>query len=367
MNPRAPRFVVVLSLLLAGSTLACSKGGSGKDAPKDSGPPVHVDKVTVAVEKVPRVLTLTGSLRGERETDLAANANGRVTKTLVERGAVVKEGQVVAQLDVRSASLTAAEAAANADLARQQEVVAKRECERYASLVERGTISRAEYDKVKDQCTNTGLSVQAAKARADVAAQVVGDGIIRAPFSGTVTERYVEVGAFVRQDTRVVRLVTLDSLRLVFTVPESHLTKVKEGAEVLFRVASFPDRSFIGKIRYVGASVRESTRDLVVEATVVNKPDAASTDKTGILRPGMFASVDIVVGEDSLPVVPKTSITEKDGRSLLFVVANGRVEERVVQTGVESGTNVSVVRGLSAGDLVVTHSESPLRNGLAVN
>ncbi len=367
MIHRVPRLAFSLTVLLALSAVACAKRGEGGDAQRDSGPPVHVEKIAVAVEKVPRLLTLTGSLRGERETDLAANANGRVTKTLVERGAVVREGQIVAQVDVRSASLTAAEAAANADLARQQEVVAKRECERYASLVERGTISRAEYDKVKDQCTNTGLSVQAAKARADVAAQVVGDGVIRAPFAGTVTERYVDVGAFVRQDTRVVRLVTLDSLRLVFTVPESHLTKVKEGAEVLFRVASFPEKSFVGKVRYVGASVRESTRDLVVEATVTNKADALSGDKSGALRPGMFASVDIVVGEDSLPVIPKSSITEKDGRSLLFVVVAGRVEERVVQTGVEAGANVSIVRGLSAGDFVVTHSESPLRNGLAVN
>jgi RND family efflux transporter MFP subunit len=154
--------------------------------------------------------------------------------------------------------------------------------------------SQAEYDRISDQCRTTPLSVTASEARAHAAALVVGDGVIRAPFAGVVTERYVEVGQYVRQDTKVVALVDLDPLRLEFTVPEASLAAVKEGNKVTFTVSAYPDRSFDGTVKYVGAAVREATRDLVTEAIVPN------ADK--FLRPGMFASVLLETGTEKTPV-----------------------------------------------------------------
>jgi RND family efflux transporter MFP subunit len=345
--------VLALSLLLSG----CKENAANSTAAPP--PPVHVETVAVREQPMPRVLMLTGNLRGQRETDLAANAAGRVLSTFVERGSEVKQGDILAKLDIRAASLSAAEAKAAAELARTQADNAKRDCARVESLFKEGSISQAEYDRTSDQCRTTPLSVAASEARAQAAALVVGDGVVRAPFGGTVTERYVEVGQFVRQDTKVVALVDLGQLKLEFTVPEANIASIKEGGRVTFSVTGYPDRTFEGTVKYIGASVRTTTRDLVAEAIVAN-PDR-------LLKPGMFASVALETGNEPTPVIPKTAILQKEGRTHVMIVKDGRIDERVVQTGPVAGDVVGVTRGLTTGDKVVVGALDSLRNGQLVN
>ena len=321
--------------------------------------PVHVEMSEAREEKIPRVLALTGTLRGKQETDLAANASGRVLATLVERGSEVKSGDLLARLDVRAAALSATEARANADVTRTRAETAKRDCDRYAALLAQGAIAQGDYDRVADQCSTSSSSIAAAQARAASAAQMVGDGLIRAPVAGTITERYVNVGEFVRQDTKVVSLVAMDSLRLEFSVPEANLSAVKQGGTMTFTVPTYPDRQFTGTVRFISAAVRETTRDMIAEAVVDNADRA--------LRPGMFASISLLVGEAPMPVVPKSAVVEKDGRTHLFAVVDQRLEERVVQIGAPKGDLVSIVRGLRAGEKVVTAPTEANHNGQTVN
>jgi RND family efflux transporter MFP subunit len=226
------------------------------------------------------------------------------------------------------------------------------------SLLESKAISQAEFDRTADQCRTIPLTRQAAQARAAAAAHAVLDGTVRAPFAGVIRERSVEVGEYVRPDSRIATLLEIDPLRLELTVPEAAAPTVKTGAEVTFTVAGFPDRTFKGTVSLVSPAVREATRDVLVSAEVPN-PDHA-------LKPGMFADVRIVSGESKEPVVPATAILEKQGREVVFVVVDGRVEERVVQRGATKGDLVACVRGLSAGDTVVNHPDAKLYNGQAV-
>jgi RND family efflux transporter MFP subunit len=320
---------------------------------------VHVETVEVREEAMPRALKLTGTLRGREQTDLAANAAGRVVETFVERGAQVKKGDLLVRLDTRSAALTAAEARANAALAREQAETAKRECERYLKLREQGAVSAAEYDRMSDSCRTAPLAIEAASARAQAMALVVGDGSIRAPFAGVITERFVEVGQYVRADSRVVTLVSLDPLKLELTVPEANVALVKEGGALTFTVPAYPGREFAGTVRFVGAAVRESTRDLVAEAVVEN-PDRA-------LYPGMFATIALKTGEAPAPVVPRAALVEKEGLTRVFAVVNGRLEERVVQLGPQKGDLVALSRGVARGDRVVMKPAATLQNGQAVD
>src|SRR4051812_22899476 len=292
------RSTYILSLALLGlAALAGCKGGSADAAAAvKEEPPVSVQTEAVQVIEVPRTLRLTGTLRGDRETDLAANASGRVTATSVERGEQIKPGQVLAKLDTRAAALSAADARAQVDSIRAQAEQAQGECDKYEQLKARGAISDLEYQQKITQCRTLPLNVQAASARAALAAQNVGDGVIRAPFAGVVTERYVEVGQFVRQDSRVVTIVSADPLRLQIAVPEAQIGSVKEGAEVTFTVAAYPKRTFEGKVRFVSGALRATTRDLVVEAIVPN-PDRA-------LLPGMFADLELGIGTQRLASVP---------------------------------------------------------------
>ncbi|WP_437589090.1 efflux RND transporter periplasmic adaptor subunit [Sorangium sp. So ce1000] len=350
---------LLLLLALAAAAAGCEETrASASTAAEASGPKAHVETAEVREQPMPRSIALTGTLRGDRETDLAANAAGRVLETFVERGAEVKKGDLLARLDVRAAALTAAEAQANAALTRAQEETAKRECERYEALLEGGAISRVEHDRIADQCRSAPLSVAAASARARAAAQSVGDGQIRAPFDGVVAERFVDVGEYVRQDSRVVALVSKGAPRLRFTVPEASLAAVETGGALTFTVPAYPRRPFAGTVRWIGAAVRETTRDLVAEAEV--------QDPGGALRPGMFASVALAIGEVPSPVVPRSAIVPREGRAHLFAVVDGRLEERVVQTGAEKGDAIAVLRGVRVGEAIVTNPSEALRNGQAV-
>ena len=347
-------------IALAGALLTGALGCKAKaeTSAGPSGPRVRVETVEVREEPMPRSLLLTGTLRAAQQTDLAANAMGRVLETLVERGAEVKKGDLLARLDVRAASLTAAEAQAMAALARRQESTAKRECERYKTLFAQGAIGQAELDRVADQCQSSPLSVAAAEARARAASQVVGDGHIRAPFAGVVTERFVDAGEYVRTDTKVVSLVSLDALRLEITVPEASIGKVAPGGTLTFEVPAYPGRRFTGTVRYVGASVRETTRDLVAEAEVDNADRA--------LRPGMFASVALLAGETRVPVAPQGVVLVREGSARVFAVVDRRLEERVVQPGVIKGDLIALVRGAHVGDKLVKSPSEALRNGQLV-
>lgn len=348
----------LLGLALASAAIAsCKKQGPGGDNLEDA-ETVHATPLAVKKVSVPKTIRLTGTLRGFRETDLAANAAGRILATSVERGQSVKAGTVLAELDVRAAALAANEARAQAESAKAHEAQAKAECERYEKLKASGAISDLEYDRVAANCRTLPLSAEAASARAQLAAQNVGDGIIRAPFAGVVTERHVEVGQYVRQDSRVVTIVSLDPLRLELAVPEKHVARIEEGSDVQFKVAAYPDKNFVGKIRFVSGAVRAATRDLVVEAIAENP--------NKLLRPGMFADASIAVGKHELFSVPKSAVVEKDGKTHAYFIVDGRLEERLLSLGPEVGDWVSVESGVKATDKVATGDKSTFSNGLRV-
>jgi RND family efflux transporter MFP subunit len=337
---------------------AADVGAAASAEASASAAPAKVETEAVTAVEVPKTLRLTGTLRGNREADLAANATGRVLAVGIERGDQVKLGAVLAKLDVRAATLTASEARAQAASAHTQQDLARDECEVYAKLKERGALSDLEYSQRVAQCKVLPLTAEAATARADLAAQNVGDGIIRAPFAGIIAERFIEVGQYVRQDTKVATIVSLDPIRLQVAVPEAEVASVREGAVVSFGVSAYPERRFEGKLRFVSGVVRASTRDLVVEAVVENK------DR--LLLPGMFADVALAVGSQQLPSVPREALVVHGEHSRLFVVNGGRLEERVVALGPAVGGRVAVLRGVAVNDQVVVSDPSALVNGQTV-
>lgn len=350
------------SALLALLALAGCKKPEGKaeltSAKQEA--PVHVETVAVAERAVPEYLVLTGSLRASLESDVAADAAGKVTATFVERGQRVKKGDTLAILDARGAAITASAMSAQSNLARAQLEQAQRECERVKSLKETGAISQAEYDRVTAQCQTTQWQVAAAQAQAQSAQKVVGDAVIRAPFSGMVGERAVSVGQYVQPSTKIVSLYDPDPLRLELTVPEQNVAGLKVDMPVVFSVGTFGDEKFTGTVKFISPNVRPTTRDLVIEAFCPN-PE-------GRLRPGMFALAKLAIGETKLPAVPTSSVKKNEaGDAHVYVVAEGRVQERVVQLGGETDGQVGVVVGVKAGEQVVVKPGADVRDGVPVN
>jgi RND family efflux transporter MFP subunit len=252
-------------------------------------------------------------------------------------------------------TLSAAEAAAQVKNVEAQESQARIECERYEALKAKGAVTDLEYQQKLTQCQTLPLTREAASARARLAAQNVGDGVIRAPFAGVVTERHVEVGQYLRQDSRVVSLAAVDPIRLELAVPEAEVANVKAEAKVSFTVAAYPKREFEGTIRFVSGAVRPTTRDLLVEAVVANQ------DK--LLRPGMFAEARLALGTRNVPSVPKAAVLQRDETARAFFAVDGRAQERILALGPEAAGRIAVERGAKIGDLVILGDLSVLSNG----
>jgi membrane fusion protein (multidrug efflux system) len=188
-------------------------------------------------------------------------------------------------------------------------------------------------------------------------AEALRDTEIRAPFSGMVVERYVSAGEYVRPDSRVVTLVDVDSLRVELTVPEADVAQIRQGMNVEFRTAGAA-KEVHGRVRYVGPAVRKQTRDAVVEAVV----DNAGHD----LRPGMFVTAELAIGEQTLPAVPETAVRAEGTLRHVFLVQAGRLEDRLVQVGEPREGLVPVMNGLKAGDSVVGELTPEVRDGARV-
>jgi len=357
-----------MTALVTQSTLAClvfvsllAAAGCKKAAPPSArppAPPVHVDALTVVAAEAPETLRLTGSLRGARETELAANVSGRILETFIERGASIQKGALLARVDVSAAALALAEAKLQVATSQTQGEINQADCARYEQLKARGAATELEYDQVTAKCKTAPLNLEAAKARQSIAAKNVGDGAIRAPFGGVIAERYVEVGEYVQSSSKVVSIAQIDELRLEFSVPEANWPSVKTGADVTFRVTAYGDALFHGKVAHIAGAVRD-TRDVLVEATVPN------ADRK--LLPGMFASVDLSIGKRALPTLPKSAVFAQNGKQNVFVIKDGLLEQRVLQTSDERDGQIPVLRGVAVGEQVVREYKTELSNGQTVN
>jgi membrane fusion protein (multidrug efflux system) len=356
MNPRmssaARWLVVVFGLLAPGCTHKTAEAVEEKPVAAK----VHVQTVVAAEQSVPKLLALTGVLSSNERTDLAANAVGRVVKTFVERGDHVTQGQLLAQLDARSAALSRAEAEANLASAADQLKNVRADCERYASLLAKGAITQQEYDKQATSCQTQAASEQASRVRAAEAVQTVTDSAIRAPFGGIIAERFVHVGDYVHADTRVVTLLVDDPLRLELTVPEANIASVHAGLAVSFETVALPGRTFTATVRFMGGEIREATRDLVVEAVTDNRDH--------VLLPGMFVTAQLPTGVVKMPVVPANALVHHNDNDSVFAVVEGHLEERVVQLGPKVGELVAVADGVKQGDHVVISPPQSAADGM---
>ncbi len=344
--------------MCAGALLAAACNHSPKQAPKPPEPTVHVDTAVAEERQVPELVTITGVLDADQRTDLAANATGRVKKTFVELGQRVKAGDAIAELDARTAVLSSAEAQANAASARDQLALNRADCVRYTVLLAQHAITQQEFDRAATQCRTQESAEQAASARAAQASKVVADSTIRAPFAGVISERFVNVGDYVRDDSKVATVLVDNPLRLRLTVPEANLSAARAGVVVTFDSVALKGQVFNATIRFVGREIRENTRDLVVEAIADNTQ--------GVLVPGMFVTAHLPTGTRNEPVIPRKAVVNSDSAYSVFVVVNNHLEQRVVQTGAVLGDDIAIPDGLSQGERVVTNPSSQTVDGVRV-
>jgi len=313
------RAVVAFALLASLSSCKKKVDDAASKAPTQA--PVKVPLGVVEEKPSPDVLTLTGMIAADQRSEVTADTQGKVISVLVERGQRVKMGQPVVQLDVRNAALSAREAQANLEAARAQKQLAEEECKRVQVLLDKGAITRSEYDRQVTQCTSTLQQVSAAQARADMITKSVNDGLVRAPFDGQVTEKSVAPGEWVAPGRTLFTLVDDDPLKVELSVPEAEVRKIQKGMKVDVTATAQPGKHYTATVTRIGGEIAKS-RALIVEATIAPQSD---------LVPGMFAEADIVIGETVRPVVSRDAVVQLGKIWHAFLVVKGELQDRIVQ------------------------------------
>jgi membrane fusion protein (multidrug efflux system) len=385
----------ILGIAAAASAAGCgAESTTVKAAAKPE--PLVIEVANVEGRPIDRYLRVTGSLVADEQAEVSAEAPGRVVATPVERGTRVAQGAVLARISATETSAQLLEAEANAaqiearlglradqpfDPFRVPDVMhakasldlAEAEFGRIASLLEQKVVSQSEYDQRRSQVDaarqqfqvarnvseQSYRSLEAARARIALARKAQADTTIRAPFSGVVAERLVSIGDYVTRGARVATVVRIDQLRVELTVPEQAVSLVKIGQPVRIAVDAYPGETFVASVRYVSPSLRTDQRALTVEAVAANHD--------GRLKPGLFASASIQqpVSAPAL-LVPATAVETVAGTARVYVVMDGKADERIVTVGETVGDQIEITSGIAKGELVAAAPKGHLTDGTPV-
>jgi membrane fusion protein (multidrug efflux system) len=317
-------------------------------------PPEAVTTVRATQERWPSSVAAIGTVEAVHGVTVAADLPGLVSRIEFDSGKKVRAGDVLVRLDTRQeqAQLAAAEAQRNLSTVN---------FERMKGLRDKGITSQAEYDKAAAE--HKQAVAQTGETQASI-----GRKTIRAPFSGFLGIRQVNLGQYLKPGDPIVPLQSLDPIYVNFDVPQQQVGDLRVGAEVRVKAQGIEDSEARGTITAVNSVVDEGTRNIQAQATLANPEEK--------LRPGMFVETQVVLGA-STPVValPTSAISYAPYGNSVFIVGDMKgkdgkpyrgVRQQFVKLGASRGDQVAVVSGVKTGEEVVTSGVFKLRSGAAV-
>jgi len=317
-------------------------------------PPEAVTTVVAPMERWPATLSAIGTIAPVQGVTVSADLPGIIDRIAFESGGSFHEGDVLVQLDTRQEQAQLAAVEAERDLARLN-------FERLEGLVKDGAISRADYDRAAAEQKQTEAKV--GEIQASIARKT-----IRAPFSGVLGIRQVNLGQYLSAGDAVVPLQSLDPIYVNFSVPQQDAGQVHTGHNVRVTTGDLARIEYAGRITAINSIVDEATRNIQLQATLANPK--------GALRPGMFVQAEVLLGA-SRPVVtlPGSAISYAPYGDSVFVVTDLKdqkgqtyrgVRQQFVKLGASRGDQIAVLSGLKAGEEIVSSGVFKLRNGASV-
>jgi len=317
-------------------------------------PPEAVTTIVARQEQWPATLNAIGTMTAMQGVTVSADLPGTVNRIGFDSGKAARKGEVLALLDTRQEQAQLAALEAQRDLARLN-------FDRMQGLLNERVVSRAEFDTATAEHRQTEARV--GEIRATIERKT-----IRAPFSGILGIRQINVGQYLSAGDAVVNLQSLNPIYVQFGVPQQEAGQIRAGRAVRIAADGMPGVEFMGRVSAIDSVVDQATRNVQVQATLAN-PD-------GKLRPGMFVQTEVILGAARAVVsLPASAISYAPFGDSVFVVtdlkdANGKsykgVRQQFVKLGASRGDQVAVVSGINPGDEVVTSGVFKLRNGAAV-
>jgi RND family efflux transporter MFP subunit len=388
--------VMLLLIFLVG----CSKKNPDATPADEAGSralPIEVSVLKVQPEKIHRTVELVGTLEGNQEVTVSSEVAARVVAVRADLGDMAQAGQPIVELDpteyrlavdrqqsalfqvltqlgvqkendpLPDASETPVVRKAQAELAD-----AKASYERTKALVAKAVESKAAFDSAearyqaaqanytasRDQIRNLLAQADNLRTQLALAKKKLGDCTIRAPFTGTVKARLVEVGQYVREQTAVMSIATVNPLKLLASVPEPWFPYVLPDAAMDLTVEAYAER-FPCKVTRISRAIDPQSRTFNIEALIDNS--------RGKLRSGLFARAILTTSKvDTVIRVPAAAVISFYGVQKIYAVENGQIRECVVQLGDRIGEFIEVTQGLKAGDQIVTSELARIHQGSRV-
>jgi membrane fusion protein (multidrug efflux system) len=317
-------------------------------------PPDAVTTIVAQEERWPASLNAIGTVAAVQGVTVSADLPGIVDRIAFDSGSAVRQGDILVQLDTRQEQAQLAAAEAQRDLTRLN-------YERMQALIGDDAVSRAEYDRA-------AAEYKQAEARIGEIRAGIERKTIRAPFSGLLGIRQVNLGQYLAGGDPVVPLQSLNPIYVNFGVPQQDAAALRAGRRVRVTAADAGGAELVGGVTAVNAVVDEATRNVQVQATLAN-PEYK-------LRPGMFVQTQLLLGtSQSVMALPASAISYAPYGDSVFVVTDlkdpsGRtyrgVRQQVVKLGAARGDQVAVISGIKPGEEIVTSGVFKLRNGAAV-
>lgn len=307
-------------------------------------------------------VTFPANLQGYIETPIYARTNGYIKRWLVDIGAHVTAGQLLAEIEtpeldqqLRQAVAAQAQAQANLDLAR---ITATR----YQNLLSVDGVSKQEVDQANGTLKADEANLNAAIATVDQLKDLQSYEEVTAPFAGTITARYIDIGSLIAAGTNTLlfRLAETSTLRVYANVPEAYSPDIAPGVSADIEVPEVAGQKFSGQVVRTAGAIDPSTRTLLTEVHVPNP--------TGVLVPGEFGEVTFHL-RSSRPtvVIPSNALLFRaQGPQVALVQGDGRVHLQSIQLGRDLGNSLEVLSGLWPQDLVIIDPSDSITEGALV-
>jgi len=365
-KPRTRPVRMVRWFVIIGSLLALLVGGLvgfnafrskmiAKFFANNKPPPAQISAVEVKTEAVPRFAPAIGSLAAVHQVTINPEIGGRVVKIFFEPGATVKAGDPLVQLN---------DAPDRGDLAsyEAQARFAEITLQHSSELAKHQYEARETVDQKQSQLDQARAGIIKTEA-------LIEQKLIRAPFSGQLGMRQIEVGQYLTPGAPIVTLTDLSTLYVNFTLPGRQRPEIKVGQQVAVRSDAFPGRAFDAKITTIEPQISADTRTMMVQATMQNPDDA--------LLPGMFIDAQVVLPpQPDMLVLPATAVEYTLYGDSVFVIrddgkdATGapilKAVRTPVKTGARWGENVAILDGLKPGEQVVSAGQIKVQSGAQV-
>ena len=318
-------------------------------------PPAQVSAAEVKTEPVPRFATGIGSATAVHQVTINPEVGGRVTKIFFEPGTAVKAGDPLVQLN---------DGPERGDLASYEAQArwAQTTLERSSQLAQREFAARETVDQKQSQLDQARAMIIKTEA-------LIAQKLIRAPFTGRLGTRQVEVGQYLNPGAPIVTLTDLSTLYVNFTLPSQMRAQISVGQRVKVAADSFPGRTFGAEVTTIEPQVSANTRTMSIQATMQNPDDA--------LLPGMFVNAAVVLPPQSdVMVLPETAVDYTLYGDSVYVIredgkdANGRPILKAIRTPVKTGARVggkvAILEGLEPGERVIAAGQVKVQNGAPV-